>query len=342
VIGAGGAETTFVNCLGRDGPRDWNPPDPVSDLIDTWYFGRALAAMDRQLKVRGLTVYLTFDVDELPTYGNDVVAVLIGDEWARTPAYLPRVLAVFRNLSPRPNLGTRPWARPSPETLSSLLPAGRAAMKALPGLLTRIRAEPPQIEVPVGTYNVVDLPIRPFWERRSDLFFAGSVVHAPSRSAELKARLMPKSLSRAAMLRNVELVQSRDGVSADIRLTEGFQQSAAADPVEYSHALMDARLALVPRGAVTETHRFFQALKYGCVIVTETRPPGWYYEQAPAVRLGHWDELEEVLVPLLAQPERLEALHRQSLAWWDHVCSEEAVGRLMAHALNALGPMTSR
>jgi hypothetical protein len=168
------------------------------------------------------------------------------------------------------------------------------------------------------------------------------VVHAPSRTAELKARMMPKSLSRAAMLRNVEHLKSHHGVTADIHLTEGFQQSANADPAEYSRALMDARLALVPRGAVTETHRFFQALKYGCVIVTETRPPGWFYEEAPAVRLRHWDELGDVLLPLLAQPERLEALHRQSLAWWDHVCSEEAVGRLMAHTLNALGPLASR
>ena len=353
VTGGAGPNSTFINCLGRDGPRDWNPPDPVPDLIDTWYFGRALAAMDRQLEVEGLTVYLTFDVDELPSYGDDVVAVLIGDEWARTPAYLPRVLAVFRNLSPRPNLGVNPLAWPSPETLSSLLPAGRAALKAVPGRLLKLRAElgaarrkgtgpAPQVEVPVGTYNVLDLPIRPPRERGSDLFFAGSVIHAPSRSAALRARVMPKSLSRESMLRNVERMEARGGVVADMRLTVGFQASAASDPAEYSEALMDARFALVPRGAVTETHRFFQALKYGCVIVTETRPPGWFYERAPAIRLRHWDELEDALRPVLADPKRLETLHAQSLAWWEHVCSEEAVGRLMAHTLNALARDVTR
>jgi hypothetical protein len=54
--------TRFVNCLDRQGPpREWTPPVGVEEHIDTWYFGRALAAMDRALRIDGLTVYLTFD-----------------------------------------------------------------------------------------------------------------------------------------------------------------------------------------------------------------------------------------------------------------------------------------
>jgi hypothetical protein len=54
------------------------------------------------------------------------------------------------------------------------------------------------------------------------------------------------------------------------------------------------------------------------------------------VRLRHWDELDDAVLPLLADRERLELLHRQALDWWRSACSEEAVGRLMAHTLNAL------
>ena len=50
---------------------------------------------------------------------------------------------------------------------------------------------------------------------------------------------------------------------------------------------MNSRLALVPRGATTETHRFFQALKFGCIVVTDSVPPIWFYEGAPMVRLRH-------------------------------------------------------
>jgi hypothetical protein len=131
----------FFHCLGADRqPQAWNPPAPIPELIDTWYFGRALAEMERELRVDGLTFYVTFDADTLPTYGDDVVVVLIGDEWARVPAYLPRVRAVFRNLCARPNLGCRPAEWPSAVTLSALLPAGRAA--AAPRRRWRSRSAP--------------------------------------------------------------------------------------------------------------------------------------------------------------------------------------------------------
>lgn len=329
--------TRFVNCLDRGRPpREWTPPVPVREHIDTWYFGRALAAMDRELRIDGLTVYLTFDPERLPSYGDDVVAVLIGDEWARVPPYLTRVRAVFRNLCARPNLGCNPLAWPSAATFSTLIPAMRAALRGAPDRIARMRDRgPAQIELPIGTYNVEDLPVVPFGERGSDLFFAGSVIQTPGRSARLKARVMPKGLSRDAMLRNVERLRRHPELKPDVRVTAGFQESAAADASEYSRAMMNSRLALVPRGATTETHRFFQALKYGCIVVTDSVPPIWFYEGAPMVRLRHWDELEEAVLPLLRDEVRLERLHRESLRWWETSCSEEAVGSLMARELNA-------
>jgi hypothetical protein len=340
-------ESTFF-WIGQDGRiHDWSPPAAADELVDTWYFGRAFAAMERELLVRGLTFYMTFDPDTLPSYGDDVVVLLIGDEWARVPAYLSRVRMVFRNCCARPNLGCRPAAWPSAVTLSTLLPAGRAAVRGAPRRLARLRADlaasrrrgqppAPQVELPIGTFNALDLPLSPFARRSSDVFFAGSVAHS-GRTARLKARVMPKGLSREAMLRNADRLGRHPGVVVDVRLTSSFEESAACDPGEYSRALSDSRLALVPRGASSETSRFFQAMKYGCVVVTDSVPPVWFYEQAPMVRLRHWDELEDAVIPLLAAPERLESLHRQTLAWWETACSEEAVGRLMARTLNALG-----
>jgi hypothetical protein len=340
------SSTRFFVCLdGNREPRPWTPPTPLDELIDTWYFAPALAAMERELLVEGLTVYMTFDAETLPSYGDDVVALFIGDEWARVPAYVSRVRVVFRNYCSRPNLGCSPLAWPSLATLSTLLPAARAAVRGAPGRLGRLKAEmatargrgrppAPQIELPIGTFNALNVPLKPFAQRQSDLFFAGSVAHE-GRSAQLKARFMPKGLSRSAMLRNVDELRRHSNVNVNVRITDGFQQSAGSDAEEYSRGFVDSRLALVPRGATTETHRFFQALKYGCIVVTDSVTPLWFYEHAPVVRLRHWDELEDVVLPLLAQPDRLESLHRQALSWWESACSEQAVGRLMAAVLNA-------
>ena len=298
----------FVNCLDRErGPREWTPPEPVPELIDTWYFGRALAAMERELRTGPLTVYLTFDPESLPSYGDDVVVVLIGDEWARVPAYLPRVRAVFRNLCSRPNLGASPLAWPSAvDPRVAAARRARAAAAGRPrrrgcGLLRARRAArapgraPDRAPTTCWTCRCV-----PFAERRSDLFFAGSVGHAPGRGGRAEGpRDAQGPLPEGDAAQRGSAPRSGRAWSVDVRITDSFQQSASADAGEYSRALMDSRLALVPRGATTETHRFFQALKYGCVVVTDAVPPIWFYEQAPIVRLRHWDELERAVVPLL-------------------------------------------
>ena len=58
-------------CPDRE-PRGVEPPEPIGNLIDTWYFGRALEAMAREVEADRLTVYLTFDTEILPSYGDDV------------------------------------------------------------------------------------------------------------------------------------------------------------------------------------------------------------------------------------------------------------------------------
>jgi hypothetical protein len=113
----------------------------------------------------------------------------------------------------------------------------------------------------------------------------------------------------------------------------------AADAAAYSRKLMDARIALVPRGTTADTARFWQALRYGCVPVVDTvARHRWFYDGAPVVRLRSWNELEEAVVPLLSDGERLQRLHERSLEWWRTRGSEEAVGAYMADRLNGVGP----
>ncbi len=63
-------------------PVSWNPPDPHPLYwVDYTYIGKVFEAMEKSLEVGGLVFYFTWDsVDELPSYGNNVVAVIVGDE----------------------------------------------------------------------------------------------------------------------------------------------------------------------------------------------------------------------------------------------------------------------
>jgi hypothetical protein len=126
------------------------------------------------------------------------------------------------------------------------------------------------------------------------------------------------------------------GLRVDMRVTRGFEASAAASPEAYSRALMDARVCLAPRGTSVETFRVLEGLRAGCVVIAETLPRHWFYEGAPVLRIDRWEHLGRVLMPILGDPATMTRMHEQALAWWRGYCSEEAVGRFMAERLNAL------
>ena len=99
---------------------------------------------------------------------------------------------------------------------------------------------------------------------------------------------------------------------------------------------MDTKICLVPSGTFEVTFRHFEALRAGCAIVTDTSLDGWYVRGAPFIEIPGWDDLESVVLPLLADEAELERRHRAALDRWRRQCSEEAVGRFIADRLNEL------
>ena len=300
------------------------------------YFGAVLAAMDERLALSGLTVYLTQDLEELPSYGPDVVAFVIGDELARVPAYVARVLAVFKNHHSRPAPTSNFVRQPSWVNFWSGVSYLRLWAHHLRGAV-RGRGSAPMWTVPTGVLNQVELPLKPIDARATDLFFAGSVTHTPNASA-LKNRVAPKVQSRLAMVRAAnELAEAHPEIAVELITTPAFTDSVGADPEVYSRKLMDARLALVPRGTTPDTFRLWEALRYGVVPIVDASPGRTYfYDGAPLVTVRRWRELERVVPGLLNDPERLEALHQRCLDWWRTRGSPEAVGGYMAARLGEL------
>jgi hypothetical protein len=317
----------FLDLPEDSAPRPWDPHrGPRPERADTRYFARAFTAMEARLRDPDVDVYLTWDVTRLPSYGDRVVAVVLGDEAGRIPRYLHRVRAVFKAYGTRPVLGAGPWTGPE------LAQFGVRWLKWLPGAAEHARHRHGQISViPLGTFNQDDLPVVPVDERPTDIFFAGSVEH----QGGLRGRVSPKLRSRREMLEAVgRLGRARPALRLDLRLTSGFAASAAASSQEYSRALMNARICLAPRGTSLETFRVFEGLRAGCVVVTERLPRHWFYVGAPIIQLGRWSTLDRL--PVLDQPAELRRLHADALEWWRDHCSEAAVGAFLADRLNAL------
>ena len=124
--------------------------------------------------------------------------------------------------------------------------------------------------------------------------------------------------------------------------TSSFTESVTSDTGDrYTEIMADTKIALAPRGSSIQTSRYYEAMRQGCVVISDRLPPHWFYAGSPAIELDDWSNLEAVVRALAADPERLADLHRQSLAWWDEKLSERSVAQVIAKCLegqDALGP----
>ncbi|HUN58307.1 MAG TPA: hypothetical protein VMU41_09340 [Candidatus Binataceae bacterium] len=309
--------------------------------------------VERKLKLSGLTFYFTWDhvgFKELPSYGQEVVVVLVGDEWCRIPPYFDKVAAIFKWYGVRPIVGGEFTL--SYLSLLTLAQYGRMFLKRLPGLLRywqwRISSLPhggsssaPIFPIPLGyDKGQLDLPIVPIDRREYDVFFAGSVNHHSHFGRHSFRNMVgnPKALSRSKMIAQLRSFE-RDypGFKVKLSITRDFHASETAGSDTYSREMMQAKICVVPRGTSFETFRFFEALRYGCVIVTEALPQRWFYDGSPAIRVSNWGKLEETLTELLNNKDLMRQKHRESLEWWKNKCSEVAVGSYIVETLAKLG-----
>lgn len=303
--------TTFLLDPPGEPPIEWDPDDPPADLRDdVRYWSDAF----RELPDGSFTVVLTWSVAELPRTGPEVVAVVLGDEASRRPAYAPHIGALFKCYGDRPR-----FSRPAPGRLGVAVALQEARRWA--EAVRDPRDGPPAHPVPLGLVRPLDVEQRAMAERDIDIAFMGSVED------DHRLLLVAKAVSRRAMLASLP-------AAAHVRITPGFGASLAERAATYADELGRTKVLISPRGGSAETFRFYEGMLAGCAVVTEPLPPFWFYEQAPAVTLRDWRRLPTLLDRLLGDSEALERRRQASLRWWEERLSPTAVGRYMARCLN--------
>lgn len=331
-------------------PILWNPAEPnaafrAEDCGE--YFGRVLEAMQQKLEIENLVFYFTRDIDRLPQYGEHVVAVVIGDEWSRIPKYFHKVGAVFKCYGIDAAAGFN-LLQPSYLNFLTFTQFVRTKLINSPRWLTyslhrfRNRKTLPIYAIPLGYSNQIQLPIKSIDDRETDVFFAGSVVHRPrSNWSPQRWLATPKSVSRSQMLAVVDRIKTaHPEIQIERFITEGFVASydsaKSADADSYSKRMMNAKICLVPRGTSFETFRFYEAMRYGCIIITESLPSRWFYAGSPAIQVRDWREMESIVEMILNDRALLKSKHQAALRWWKERCSETAIGEFIAKTLQTL------
>ncbi|MBR8832741.1 MAG: glycosyltransferase family 1 protein [Stigonema ocellatum SAG 48.90 = DSM 106950] len=332
-------------------PVPWEISDADETLsVDCVYFGKVFQAMEKDLKIKDLTFYLTWNTNELPSYGQNVVAVILGDEYSRIPKYIHKVGAVFKTLKTRPTLACNPLLQPSYKNIIDLMQFLKVWIIRLPGwlnyILPKTKTLPisidklkPIYDIPLGYYKQLDLPIKDIKERLYDIFFAGSVISTYPIWSWRFWLIPPKDISRKEMILKTNTIKNKyPEFKIEVATSSDFGSEAkgSTDKRSYSEKLMDAKICLAPRGNVFETFRFFEGLRYGCIIITEKLPSRWFYDGAPCIEITSWNQLENILLKLKNDENLMQKLHQQSLDWWKKKCSEDAIGRYFAEKLNIM------
>jgi hypothetical protein len=321
----------------------WNQSLPV----DARYFGKVFAAMEKYLKYGPYRVYLTWDMDDVPEYGPDVIILLMGDEWGRRPRYSRFVNTVIK--APRgekPILGIRRWLPFDRVKLSLLLKFARNTVVNWQSIVkerlsesafraTPILKRPRIIHAPCGYCMLDELPLKPISERPYHAFFAGQMSAPLKGIASLGES--PKDIARRSMLdAALGLREKHTKFKFDYyhNTGDGISFKDQSEDRSYSQRMMDSKICLAPRGTVIDTWRFFEGLKYGCLVISEPLPDDYFYENAPVIQIDSWSELDRVLAPLLEDDDEIARWSSRSLAFWEHVCGEDAIGYRIAEFVN--------
>ena len=313
------------------------------------YFFKIFEIIEKSSYTKGLIFYLTYEnVERLPSYGENVVAIVIIDEWCRIPKYCHKVKAVFKCYGTRLSLGCNPLLKPSYLNIMTLFNFMRVWGLGLTGRINYAFQKfknwqygtvkiAPIYDIPLGYHNQLELPIKAIEDRPYDVGFAGSIeqneLHSVfSLNYWLKS---PKAIARRKMVSTIDSIALENpNIKFDLGINPNFGASSGSDVNNYCKRLMDTKICLVPRGTSWETYRFFEAIRYGCIIVTEALPSRWFYDDSPAIRVTDWSKLVDILDELIENPDLINKKHHESLHWWKTKCSEVAVADYISCQLN--------
>lgn len=317
------------------------------------YFSQVLQAVDKILSNQNLTFYVTStEMKELPSYGKNIFVLIFGDEHYRIPIYVDKVGGIFKCYGIH-------QIRDQINLYSSLSISFNVKILVISqmiyNLVLRLPGEvnyrlkkilfwsgqdrlAPIYDIPPGYYNSENLPIKPIADRPYDVSFDGSIANRSYPIWSLKYwSKTTKSYLREQMVMNLKKFEDNNPqFQTYLATTDGFAQTNNTDENSYRQNMMNTKICLVPKGTTFETYRLFEAMRYGCVIVSQILPPRWFYDGSPIIQIGSWQNLEVVLQRLLEDPLLLQSLHQQTLEWWQTKCSEQAVGQYIANQITNL------
>lgn len=159
--------------------------------------------------------------------------------------------------------------------------------------------------------DVPELPILPFCKRKYSIYFCGNLNKnrvpfyiALNKKASLLAHLdnflLRNNLRGGDKLYEFCFRDKSFDISylyenAYIKFYSGFNNGDNYN--KYAYFLQNSKIVLSPKGFhSTECFRLYEAMRQGCIVITEPLPHVWCYKDAPCITIDSWKDLSSILV----------------------------------------------
>ena len=191
------------------------------------------------------------------------------------------------------------------------------------------------LSIPLG-YNgsIKNLATKQMENRKYDLFFSGN-IHRARRFFVLRLLtfMVKNKLRKFKTVFNIK--NKSVYMKSVIKLSHSF--GGGLKPEVYADILMNSKIALVPQGYLSViSFRFFEAARFGNIIVTKKLPDEWHFNEFPGIEVETWTELETTLDRLMGDVEYMKTLQQKTIAFYETYCSEKAVANYVRKQLKKL------
>lgn len=191
--------------------------------------------------------------------------------------------------------------------------------------------------------GVEELPIKPIRDRKYNVFFRGNLNESRLpfyKSFSILSRLLPDTLKGKRFLIKY-LVKWKSDYShyfpnSIIYFNNSFKSGFT--PSEYAEVLTDSKIVLCPAGfSSSECFRHYEAMRAGCVIVSERLPDNELYADSPIIQISDWQEGLKIAEELIQNPVEMQNLQDKAVSWWKDRWSEKATANYIKRKLLELG-----
>lgn len=206
-----------------------------------------------------------------------------------------------------------------------------------------VSSSPNVFPLPLGYVKGVDeLPIQPVNERKHNVFFRGNlnVSRLPFyKSFSILGKLLPDNIPGKKFLIKWVVKWKNDYSQYFPQSIIWFNNSfkSGFSPSEYAGVLADSKVVLCPAGfSSAECFRHYEAMRAGCVIVSEKLPDNELYIGSPIIQIANWKEGLEITARLIREPLELQRIQEEVIVWWRDKWSEKATANFIISKLRDL------